>query len=138
MARHCAALTTDQVASGHEHPCAKLRIMPVIAIAEMFGISGRRAELATLLERFGGWASGEPGCRRYIFAATLTDPSQFVLVSEWETQKALDAHYRTEAFADFQLSLDGLLARPSESTVYSAEASVRPLNTRPMDPRDAD
>jgi quinol monooxygenase YgiN len=119
-------------------PCAKLRIMAVIAIAEMFGISGRRAELATLLERFGGWASGEPGCRRYIFAATLTDPSQFVLVSEWETQEALDAHYRSEAFADFQLSLDGLLARPSESTVYSAEASVRPLNTRPMDPRDAD
>jgi quinol monooxygenase YgiN len=59
-------------------------------------------------------------------------------VSEWETQEALDAHYRSEAFADFQLSLDGLLARPSESTVYSAEAFVRPLNTRPMDPRDAD
>jgi quinol monooxygenase YgiN len=67
------------------------------------------------------------------------DGSQrFVLVSEWETQEALDAHYRSEAFADFQLSLDGLLARPSESTVYSAEASVRALNTRPMDPRDAD
>jgi quinol monooxygenase YgiN len=59
-------------------------------------------------------------------------------VSEWETQEALDAHYRSQAFADFQLSLDGLLARPSESTVYSAESAVRPLNTRPMDPRDAD
>lgn len=138
MARRRAALMADQVASGHPHPCAKLRVMAVIAIAEMFGISGRRTELATLLERFGGWAGGEPGCRRYIFAATLTDPSRFVLVSEWETQEALDAHYRSEAFADFQLSLDGLLARPSESTVYSAEASVRPLNTRPMDPRDAD
>jgi hypothetical protein len=30
------------------------------------------------------------------------------------------------------------LARPSESTVYSAEGAVRPLNTLPMDPRDAD
>ena len=73
MARRRAALTTDEMASGHATPCAKLRIMPVIAIAEMFGISGRRAELATLLVRFGGWAAGEPGCRRYIFAATLTD-----------------------------------------------------------------
>jgi quinol monooxygenase YgiN len=117
---------------------AKLRAMAVIAIADMFGISGRRDELATLLERFGGWAGGEPGCRRYIFAATLADPSRFVLVSEWESQEALDAHYRSEAFADFQLGLDGLLARPSESTVYSVEAAVRPLNTRPMDPRDAD
>jgi quinol monooxygenase YgiN len=112
--------------------------MAVIVIAEMFGISGRRAELATLLERFGSWARGEPGCRRYICAATLADPSRFVLVSEWETQEALDAHYRSHAFADFLLVLDGLLARPSESTVYSAEGAVRPLNTRPMDPRDAD
>jgi hypothetical protein len=24
-----------------------------------------------LLERFSSWASGEPGCRRYIFAASL-------------------------------------------------------------------
>ena len=56
MARRRAALTADQVASGHQHLCAKLRVMVVIAIAEMFGISGRRAELATLLERFGmGW-----------------------------------------------------------------------------------
>jgi quinol monooxygenase YgiN len=112
--------------------------MEVIAFAELFGISGRRDELATLLARFEGWAGGEPGCRRYTFAATLADPSRFVLVSEWESQDALDAHYRSEAFTDFQLGLDGLLARPSELTVYSAESAVRPLNTRPMDPRDAD
>jgi quinol monooxygenase YgiN len=110
----------------------------VIAIAEMFGISGRREELSAVLERFERWASGEPGCRRYTFAATLADPSRFVLVSQWESQELLDAHYRSQAFVDFQLSLDGLLARPSELTVYSAERAVRPLNTRPIDPRDAD
>jgi quinol monooxygenase YgiN len=112
--------------------------MAVIATAEMFGISGRPDELAMLLGRFGSWAGGEPGCRRYIFAATLADPSRFVLVSEWESEAALDAHYRSQAFAEFQLGLDGLLARPSESTVYSVEGAVRPLNTCPMDPRDAD
>jgi quinol monooxygenase YgiN len=112
--------------------------MVVIAIAEMFGIIGRRHELATLLERFGSWAGRESGCKRYIFAVTMADPSRFVLVSEWERQEALDAHYRSQAFADFQLGLDGLLARPSELTVYSAEGAVRPMDTRPMDPRDAD
>jgi quinol monooxygenase YgiN len=110
----------------------------VIAIAEMFGISGRREELESLLGGFEPWAAGEPGCRRYTFAATLADPSRFVLVSEWETQEALDAHYRSEEFAEFQLGLDGLLARASELTVYSGEGAVRPLDTRPMDPRDAD
>jgi quinol monooxygenase YgiN len=110
----------------------------VIAVAEMFGISGRRGELASLLVRFERWAAGEPGCRRYTFAATLADPSRFVLVSEWESEEALDAHYKSEEFAKFQLGLDGLLARPSELTIYSGEGTVRPQNTRPMDPRDAD
>jgi quinol monooxygenase YgiN len=112
--------------------------MTVIAVADMFGISGRRDELVALLERFGRRAAGEPGCRRYTFAATLADPEQFVLVSEWDSAEALDAHYRSEAFGDFQFGLDGLLARPSEMTVYSAGQGVRPLNPRPMDPRDAD
>jgi quinol monooxygenase YgiN len=112
--------------------------MAVIATAEMFGITGRRDELAALLERFERRAISEPGCRRYTFAATLADPSTFVLLSEWESQDALDAHYRTKAFASFQLGLDGLLARPSQLTVYPADGAVRPLNTRPMDPRDAD
>jgi quinol monooxygenase YgiN len=112
--------------------------MVVIAIAEMFGISGRRDELAALLERFERWAAGEPGCRRYTFAASLADPSRFVLVSEWESPGALDAHYQSEEFADLQFGLDGLLARPSELTVYSGVGAVRPLDSRPMDPRDAD
>ena len=112
--------------------------MVVFAVADMFGITGRRDELAGLLERFERWAVGEPGCRRYTFSAALADPSRFVLVSEWDSQDALDAHYRSEQFADFQFELDGLLARPSELTVYSGEEAFRPLNTRPMDPRDAD
>jgi quinol monooxygenase YgiN len=112
--------------------------MVVITVAEMFGISGRRDELVTLLQRFGSWAGDEPGCRRYTVAVTLADPSRFVLVSEWESQEALDAHYRSKAFTDFQFGLDGLLARPSELTVYSADNAVRPVDTRPMDPRDAD
>jgi quinol monooxygenase YgiN len=104
----------------------------------MFAISGRRDELVALLERFERGTSREPGLRRYTFAAALADPSRFVLVSEWESQAALDAHYRSEAFAEFQFGLDGLLARPSELTVYSSKGAARPLNTRPMDPRDAD
>ena len=112
--------------------------MSVIAVAEMFGIAGRRPELVTLLEESELWAAAQPGCRRYTFAAALTDPDRFVLLSEWDGPEALDAHYRSQAFADFQFGLDGLLAKPSEMTVYSVADSVRPLNTKPMDPRDAD
>jgi quinol monooxygenase YgiN len=112
--------------------------MTVIAIADMFGIGGRRSELVALLEHQERDAAVEAGCRRYTLAAALADPDRFVLVSEWDSQEALDAHYRSDAFARFQLGLDGLLARPSEMTTYSVSESVRPMDTRPMDPRDAD
>jgi quinol monooxygenase YgiN len=112
--------------------------MSVIAIGEMFGIVGRRQELAALLERFERQAADQPGCRRYTFAAALADQTRFVLLSEWESEQALDAHYRSQAFADFQFDLEGLLARPSELTVYPAAGGVRPVDTSPMDPRDAD
>jgi quinol monooxygenase YgiN len=112
--------------------------MTVIAVADMYGITAARDELVALMARIERQALGEPGCRRYTFAATLSDPDQFVLLSEWDDAGALDAHYRSQEFADFQFALDGLLARPSELTVYAADASVRPLNSKPMDPRDAD
>jgi quinol monooxygenase YgiN len=112
--------------------------MPVIAVAEMFGISGRRDDLVAVLERSERQAAAEAGCRRYTFAATLADPNRFVLVSEWDSQEALDAHYRSAAFASFQGDLHGLLARSSEMTIYSVSERVRPQNVRPMDPRDAD
>jgi quinol monooxygenase YgiN len=110
----------------------------VVAIADMFGVSLRRGELVALLERFEARAVREPCCQRFTFAASLADPDRFVLVSEWNSQAALDEHYRSEAFAEFQFGLHGLLARPSELTLYEPAGAVRPLNTRPMDPRDAD
>jgi quinol monooxygenase YgiN len=115
-----------------------MRWMIVLAVADLYGISGRRDELLALLERSEREATGEPGCRRYSFAATLADPDQFVLVSEWESQAALDAHFASQAFANFQFGLDGLLARRSEMTVYAVSGAVRPIDAAPMDPRDAD
>ena len=112
--------------------------MPVIAIAEMFGVRGRRDELVALLADAERKAAARPGCVRYAFAATLADPDSFVLVGEWDGEAAMDAHYRSRDFAEFQFGLDGLLARPSEMTVYSATSTARPVASGPMDPRDAD
>src|SRR4051794_17353432 len=69
-----------------------MRWMIVLAVADLYGISGRRDELLALLDRSERDAADEPGCRRYTFAATLADPDRFVLVSEWESQEAIDAH----------------------------------------------
>lgn len=112
--------------------------MPVVAIAEMYGISGARQELLARLADAERAAAGKPGCRRYTFAATLADPDQFVLVSEWEDQASMDAHYASEDFAQFQFGLRGLLAKPSDMVVHVVSETTRLLPSGPMDPRDAD
>ena len=112
--------------------------MAILAIAEVYGISGRRDDLVALLTEAEREASAQPGCIRYTFAATVADPDSFVLISEWHDQASMDAHYGSEEFASFQFSLDGLLARPSEMTVYPVSGAARPLASGPMDPRDAD
>jgi quinol monooxygenase YgiN len=112
--------------------------VPVITIADIFGISGRRRELRALLARTEQEVRGVPGSRRYTFAATVGDPDQFVLVSEWDTHDTMEAHYRSAAFARYQFELGGLLARPSEMTVYSVADVVRPVPSGQLDPRDAD
>jgi quinol monooxygenase YgiN len=112
--------------------------MPIVAVADLFGVSGRRQELVAALAGAEREAADQPGCVRYSFAATIAEPDHFVLVSEWRDQAALDAHYASPGFASFQYSLNGLLARPSQMTVYSVRGSARPLASGPMDPRDAD
>jgi quinol monooxygenase YgiN len=112
--------------------------MTIIAVADIFGLSGRRPELVAALARAEQGAAAQPGCVRYSFAATIADPDRFVLIGEWRDQPALDAHYASPGFAEFQLSLNGLLARPSQMTVYSVSGAARPLASGVMDPRDAD
>jgi quinol monooxygenase YgiN len=112
--------------------------MPVIAIAEIFGISGRHKELVDLLTRTERRVHALPGSRRYVFAARLDAPDEFVLLSEWDTQDAMAAYHRSEQFARYQFELNGLLARPSEMTIYSVTDELRPIPSGPLDPRDAD
>jgi Protein of unknown function (DUF2630)/Antibiotic biosynthesis monooxygenase len=73
--------------------------MPVIGIAE---ISGSAAG-ATICWRFSPGPSsnvrGAARARRYVFAARLGTPDQYVLLSEWETRDAMDAYHRSEHFA---------------------------------------
>ena len=112
--------------------------MPVIAIAEIFGISGRRDDLRALLVRTEQQVRELPGSRRYAFAARLDTPDQYDLISEWDSPEAMDAYHRSEQFARYQFELNGLLARPSEMTVYSVTDAVRQVPSGPLDPRDAD
>jgi quinol monooxygenase YgiN len=112
--------------------------VPIVVVADMYGIAGRRQELVAALAGAERDAAAEDGCLRYSVATTLTDPDHHITVSEWRDRAAVDAHYSSPSFTSFQMSLDGLLARPSDMTMYDVSGVVRPLPSGPMDPRDAD
>ena len=112
--------------------------MPILVVADIYGIAGRRQELVDALSAFAREAGAQDGCLRYTVAATLDDPDTYVTVSHWRDQAAIDAHYASASFTNFQMALDGLLARPSEAAIFEASEALRPLPSTPMDPRDAD
>ena len=44
----------------------------------------------------------ESGCISYTFSADLSEPGKFHIFEEWESQEALDSHFKTPHMAVFQ------------------------------------
>jgi quinol monooxygenase YgiN len=76
-----------------------------------------------------------PGCLSYVFAETLDDPGHFLVVQQWRDQRALDEHFRSQAFADYQAQVGESLVRTSELRVHVVQESYAPVDSAPIDPR---
>jgi|SRR5215207_11571168 len=110
----------------------------LIAVTRIHGIAGRRDELRALMQDTQRRTSAEPGCIRYVFAATVGAADEYVNVQEWTDDSAFAAHQRSDAFRDYQHGLAELLARPSEMELHRVGPTVAPEPSGPMDPRSAD
>ena len=64
----------------------------------------------------------ESGNHFYTLYAETSDPLKFVVVEEWESKPALDAHMQTPHFAKFGEEIHDLLAAPLEVKVFEASA----------------
>ena len=49
----------------------------------------------------------EEGCHAYKFSADLEDDGVFQVFEHWESQEALDAHFKAPHMADFQKAMPG-------------------------------
>ena len=68
----------------------------------------------------------EPGCISYTFSADLGDDGVFHIFEEWESQDALDFHFKTPHMAEFQKTVGGLGVQGMEVQKYEV-SSVGPL-----------
>ena len=58
-------------------------------------------------------ALAEEGCHSFVFAEVLQDPGHFVVLESWSDQEAVERHYGSPAFADYQRAITKLLVRES-------------------------
>ena len=110
----------------------------VVAVGDVYTLIGRRDELLGLLRDTQELARAEPGCVMYAFAEVVAEPGHFVVVQEWRDEAALEAHYATPGFQDYQERVGDLLARPSEVRIHHVARTLYPQDGGPMDPRRAD
>jgi len=75
----------------------------------------------------------QPGCIEFVFAEMLDDPGHFVVVQRWRDQTALDEHYRSRAFADYQARIGEHLVRSSELSVHVVQDSAVLVDSSPLD-----
>jgi quinol monooxygenase YgiN len=109
----------------------------VVVVGQLHTLLGRRTELLELLQDTQTRAREEPGCLSYDFAEVVGDPGRFVVNEEWRDAAAMEAHYRTELFTDYQARIGDLLARPSEVRIHYVRETLRPEGGEPLDPRRA-
>jgi quinol monooxygenase YgiN len=107
----------------------------IVAVTQIHGIAGRREALRELMRETEARVAEEPGCLLYRFAASVTDPDEYLNVQEWASDEAFAAHQRSPAFQDYQRELFDLLARPSEMRLHHSRELVVPKPSDPPDPR---
>jgi len=64
----------------------------------------------------------ESGNNFYTLYSESQNPLKLVVVEEWASQAALDAHMQTPHFIEFGAEIENLLAAPLDIKVYEASA----------------
>ncbi len=105
----------------------------IIALADVYAQIPSRDGVRELMRLTQERVREQPGCLSYTFAETLDDPGHFVLVQQWRDQAALDEHYRSQAFADYQAGIAERLVRTTDLRVYAVTESVLPVDSAMLD-----
>lgn len=103
--------------------------MAIIVLGDVYAQIPHLEAVRGLMRETQERARGQPGCVSYSFAETLDEPGRFVIAQEWRDRAALEAHYRSETYADFQAKLELLLLHSSDLRIYLVEETIRPIES---------
>lgn len=86
----------------------------------------RHGDAVTAAAEMAATSRSEPGCRQYRLGEDLEDRSVLLLVEEWESDEALEAHLAAPHFRVFSKTLGEVLDGDPELTRFEVSSS-RPL-----------
>lgn len=105
----------------------------IMVCAEVHGLTGREAQLRTLIDGLAAGTREEPGCLAYR-VLLAEGAGEFLLVSEWADEASLRAHYATAHYGYYRAQVGELLARPSDVTVHHIAHTIHPVDPNLPDP----
>lgn len=112
---------------------SNLRNPTVVMLADVHGLVGREEELRALLADLAAGARTEPGCSGFRVLGA-EEPGDLLVLSSWDGEAALRAHYRTPHYRRYRDAVGPLLARPSQVTIHHVRETVHPVDPSPPDP----
>ncbi|HTQ67192.1 MAG TPA: antibiotic biosynthesis monooxygenase [Solirubrobacteraceae bacterium] len=71
----------------------------------------------------------QEGCLGFVFAEVLGDPGHFVVVESWSDEQAVQRHYNSAGYADYQREISGLLVRDSEYRLHVVDETLHPVDS---------
>jgi quinol monooxygenase YgiN len=104
----------------------------IIALGDIYVQIPRREEVRELMRATQARVRDQMGCLSYEFAEPVDDPGHFLVVQRWRDQAALDEHYRSQAFVDYQARIGPHLVRTSDLELYAVQESLRPVESSPV------
>lgn len=83
---------------------------------------GKVEALQELLQGLIEPTRAEPGCLEYVLWQERDDPSRFILIERWRSQKDLDEHLETPHLTHAKQRFEDLLESPLSLTHYQCLA----------------
>jgi len=91
--------------------------MPVTVIATLHPRDGQQDAVVEAVAEVADHFHAEAGCLKYTLHRS--GRSRLILVESWRDQQSLEAHSRSDAYADLSTQLKELLSQPPEVRLAS-------------------
>lgn len=79
----------------------------IVVVGRVSTDESKRAQLVEVAQKVARASREEAGCIGYRFYEDTEQPDQFVFVEEWESDQALQEHFRTPHIAEFMQAIMG-------------------------------